>query len=217
MVESGEFNWTAFCSASAFVQQYEQPALRSVIVFAMFDGSLQPAPVSPIRQSTQNEEAIDDTYNCHRHCVGFQPCHKFLCGHDARAGRSFVRPDDQGCGRLRTWFLARPRRRLPSVRTRSSLPSRLSYRGRGTPLLAELIRPQIWFLHGRTFSPAVCLFRRGSGGAKFLLRQRLNKRPQRERRCGNLAAAPDQRRRDVGLRFRDWMPQHPGMRHGIEH
>ena len=152
MVGSGEFNWTAFCSASAFVQQheqpahqYEQPAHRSVIVFAMFDGSFQPAPVCPIRQSTQNEEAIDDTYNCHWHGVGFQPCHKFLCGHDARAGRSFIRPDDQGCGRLRTRFLARPRRRLPSVRARSSLPSRLSYRGRGTPLLAELIRPHTVF------------------------------------------------------------------------
>jgi hypothetical protein len=61
----------SFSNMNNLRPQYEQPAHRSVIVFAMFDGSFQPAPVSAIRQSTQNEEAIDDTYNCHWYGVGF--------------------------------------------------------------------------------------------------------------------------------------------------
>src|ERR1700760_4576777 len=87
----------------------------------------------------KNKEAIDDTTNCSRCSVGIQLCDGIQRGHPAGAGRSQLRLDDQGCGRLRPWILARSGWPLPSDGHQPDVPSRLSHRARRQPLLAELI------------------------------------------------------------------------------
>src|SRR5262245_32940358 len=94
----------------------------------------------------------DDTYNCPWCSVGVLLCDGIRVSHHARADRIPGRPDEQGCGRLRTGLVAWSRWRVPSDgRPPSSVSSRLSYRTRGSPLLAELIQShRCIFAGGRT-------------------------------------------------------------------
>src|ERR1700758_3831868 len=88
----------------------------------------------------EDEEAIDDTYNCSWCGTGVRHGDRVQRGHFAGAGRAQLRPDDQGCRRMRAGLVAWSRRPLPSVRDGAALPSGISYRPGGTALLAELIR-----------------------------------------------------------------------------
>jgi hypothetical protein len=71
-----------------------------VIVFATTDASFPRADFESAKWgglNLKNKEAIDDTNNCSRCCVGIQLCDGVQRGHPAGAGRTVLRPDDQGC------------------------------------------------------------------------------------------------------------------------